>query len=77
MKVQEKNVPVYLTQRQVAEMVGKSEAWLERSRWSGTGGPVFTKIGRSVRYSMDDIVKWLEAQPRFTSTTEDRKAVQK
>ena len=77
MEAQELEVPVYLTQRQVAEMVGKSEAWLERSRWSGIGGPVFTKIGRSVRYSMDDIVKWLEAQPRLTSTTEDRKAVQK
>lgn len=77
MEVQEKNIPVYLNQRQVAEMVGKSEAWLERSRWSGVGGPVFTKIGRSVRYSMDDIVKWLEEQPRLTSTTEARKATQK
>ena len=77
MEVQEKNVPIYLNQRQVAEMVGKSEAWLERSRWSGKGGPVFTKIGRSVRYSMDDIVKWLEEQPRLTSTTEARKATQK
>jgi len=67
METQEVNIPTLLNQRQVAELVGKSEAWLERSRWSGSGGPPYRKIGRSVRYHLEDVLEWLESQPKISN----------
>lgn len=48
---------------QVARLLGKSEAWLERARLDGSG-PAYTKIGRSVRYRDDDLLAWLEENRR-------------
>ena len=59
------NFPKLLNQKEVARLIGKSEAWLERSRWSGIGGPPYRKIGRSVRYDFQDLLEWLKAQPRI------------
>jgi predicted DNA-binding transcriptional regulator AlpA len=55
-----------LTQAQVAQELGVSEAWCERRRWSGTG-PAFVKVGRRVRYLRADLDAWVAAQRR-TST---------
>lgn len=51
------------SQKELAPILGKSEAWFERSRWAGTG-PTFTKVGRSPRYMGSAINAWLEAQAR-------------
>lgn len=48
-----------LRQREVAQMIGMSEAWLEQSRFRGTGIP-YIKCGRSVRYRHSDVIEWLE-----------------
>ena len=45
-------LPKFLNQKQVAEILGKSTAWLERMRWKGDGPP-FRKFGRHVRYSLE------------------------
>ncbi len=72
----EEALPKLLNQKQVAEILGKSTAWLERMRWKG-GGPPFRKFGRHVRYSLDDLMQWIESKPKLTSTTEARQEVQK
>ncbi len=54
-----------LTEQQAAEYVGMSRSFLRQDRMNGhregrTPGPVFLKIGRSVRYLKEDLDKWLE-----------------
>jgi hypothetical protein len=56
--------PRLLNQKEVASIIRKSEAWLERQRWLGEGIP-YLKIGRSVRYQEDDILSFLEEQPKI------------
>ena len=56
--------PKLLNQKEVASIIQKSEAWLERQRWLGEGIP-YLKIGRSVRYQEDDILSFLEEQPKI------------
>ena len=58
------NFPRLLNQKEVASIIRKSEAWLERQRWLGEGIP-YRKIGRSVRYQEDDILSFLEEQPKI------------
>ena len=56
--------PRLLNQKEVSVIIRKSEAWLERQRWLGEGIP-YRKIGRSVRYQEDDILSFLEEQPKI------------
>ncbi len=72
----EEALPKLLNQKQVAEILGKSTAWLERMRWKG-GGPPFRKFGRHVRYSLDDLIQWIESKPKLTSTSEIKEGVKK
>lgn len=60
-------LPRLMTQRDLANYLGKSTAWCERARWAGDG-PRFIKLGRHVRYRADDVLAWIEEQAR-TSTT--------
>jgi predicted DNA-binding transcriptional regulator AlpA len=53
-----------LSQKEVARLIGMSEAWLERRRWAGGGIP-YLKCGRAVRYRRDDVVKYLEDNRRL------------
>ena len=60
----------YLKEREVAQIIRKSTAWLQRSRWQGGGIP-YHKIGRSVVYFELDVMQWLEDNaPKFTSTSQ-------
>lgn len=56
-----------LNQKQVAEIIGFSEAWLERKRWEGGGIP-YRKLGRAVRYEERDVLEWIEAHGKQSST---------
>jgi predicted DNA-binding transcriptional regulator AlpA len=58
-----------LKQKEVAALVSKSEAWLERMRWLGGGIP-YKKIGRSVRYDEREVLRWISEQPTRTSTSD-------
>ena len=55
------------TQEQLVPVFQKSKAWFERSRWAG-GGPKYLKIGRSVRYLGADVIAWLDAQTRGSTS---------
>lgn len=67
--------PTLLDQKQVAEYLGKSVAWCERSRWDGTG-PRFIKVGRAVRYRADDVLAWLEDNARNNTSEAARAGAQ-
>ena len=64
---------VLLDQKEVAKILKKSLAWMERARWSGTGPP-FLKIGRHVRYPKDTLMEWIAGHPLQTSTSQDSTA---
>jgi hypothetical protein len=61
--------PPLLNQRQYCELTGKAESTAEQDRLYGRGAP-FIRMGRSIRYRLDDVVTWLESLPRYNSTTE-------
>ena len=61
-----------LDRKTAAAGMGYTVGWLE---WAAThgGGPVITKIGRSVRYRKSDVLAWLKANcRRIRSTAELR-----
>ena len=60
---------VLMTQQEVAKVLRKSTAWMERSRWDGTGPP-FIKLGRHVRYPKLALMEWINGHPLQTSTSE-------
>jgi hypothetical protein len=61
--------PPLLTQRQYCELTGKADSTAEQDRLYGRGA-LFIRMGRSIRYRLDDVVTWLESLPRYSSTTE-------
>lgn len=64
----ETNNPLGLiNQTELANWLGKSEAWAERSRWDGSGPP-FVKIGRSVMYRVADVDAWLAGRTRNSTS---------
>jgi len=64
-----KKYPPLLNQQQYCELTGKGKSTAEQDRLYGRGAP-FIRMGRSIRYRLDDVVRWLESLPRFNSTTE-------
>ena len=52
-------LPLLWNQKQLAEYLGKSTAWCERARWAGDG-PKFIKLGRHVRYRVEDVHAWID-----------------
>lgn len=62
-------LPRLMTQRDLAAYLCKSTAWCERARWIGDG-PRFVKLGRHVRYRAEDVMAWIEANSRTSTTCE-------
>lgn len=51
----------YLNEVQVAEMTGRALSTLRNERARNVGIP-YIKIGRSVRYSLQDVIQFMEAR---------------
>lgn len=49
------------SEAEFGEFVGKSEIWARKERYAGRG-PVVTYIGRTPKYSRQDISAWMQAQ---------------
>jgi predicted DNA-binding transcriptional regulator AlpA len=60
-------MPKFITSKEVAKMLGLSVAWCEYHRWKGDGIP-FTKFGRTVRYSEDDVLAWIDSHSAQLNT---------
>ena len=56
-----------LTNSETAQLLGIKGNTLEIWRLKGSG-PVFRKIGRSVRYLESDVLAWLDAQARVSTS---------
>lgn len=50
-----------MTQQEVAQLTGLSNAYFEQARHKGNSKLVFIKIGRAVRYRMSDVQRWIES----------------
>lgn len=59
-----------LNRKTAAAGLGFTVGWLE---WAAThgGGPMLTKIGRSVRYRKADVLAWLDANSRRVERAAD------
>lgn len=64
-----KQYPPLLTQKTIQKMTGLSASALEQARVYGKGIP-FVRMGRSIRYRLDDVLEYLENLPRYRSTTQ-------
>lgn len=60
--------PIVLSAKQIASRLGLSVSTLAKMRLYGTG-PTYSKLGRRVVYSQDDVSKWIEKNRR-NSTSE-------
>lgn len=56
-----------MRQQDVADMLGMTSSWVEQIRLRG-GGPVFHKFGKSVRYKIEDVLAWMDAQRRCNTS---------
>lgn len=60
-----------VTEIEAALYIGMSRSWLAQARMNGSpDAPPFLKIGRSVRYLIDDLDRWLASRRRRTSVVE-------
>ena len=50
-----------LTPKEAAEFLKVSLSWLAKARMRGDGPP-FIRIGRSIRYPGDDLIRWTKRQ---------------
>lgn len=55
----------YITEKEVAIITGRAISTLRNERHLGRGMP-FIKIGRSVRYSMIDVIAFMESKRIYT-----------
>jgi hypothetical protein len=58
---------VLLTPWDAAELLKISISWLAKARMRGDG-PTYTKVGRSIRYRKADLIHWLKARQRLSTS---------
>jgi len=51
------NGKAYLNEKELAGYLGMSVSWVQKCRYQGTGVKA-SKLGRSVRYSVEDIISY-------------------
>ena len=64
----------YLRTSDAAAFVGSTKSTMEKLRLAG-GGPAYSKLGRVVVYDVDDLLAWVSARKR-TSTSEGGRVAQ-
>lgn len=58
---------LYITEREVSRMTSRALSTLRNDRFNGRGIP-YCKVGRSVRYSRDDVVAYMESTKISTTS---------
>ena len=53
--------PAYITEVQVSQITGRALSTLRNERARGKGIP-YIKVGRSVRYSLEDVIEYMESR---------------
>ena len=57
----------FLSEVQLAELIGIKAPTLRKWRWEGKG-PKFIKLGHRVMYSMEDVMSYIDAQKRISTS---------
>lgn len=60
-----KGMPLYLNETQVSEITGRAVQTLRNDRHNGRGFP-YIKCGNQVKYSLSDIVSFMESRKIMT-----------
>jgi predicted DNA-binding transcriptional regulator AlpA len=58
----------YADTRSTAQYMGMSEAFLEKARITGEPKIPYVKVGRAVRYDLDEIDALMAARARFNTS---------
>ena len=69
-----KGLPLNIRVQDVAALTGLSVSRLNVLRLEG-GGPRFMRFGRSVRYKLGEVIRWMD-QPNYASTTEADRGIE-
>lgn len=65
----------FVNVREAADFLGVSTSYLNKLRCLSSDGPQFVKLGKAIRYELDDLRAWAESSKRrSTSSTGDRGA---
>ena len=56
---QTRELPKYLTEKEVSKITGIALSTLRNTRFQSRGIP-YIKIGRSVRYDLKDVIRYME-----------------
>ena len=67
-KVRKHSSEQLINESELADILGMSNRYVQQLRMDG-GGPIFHKLGRSVRYRMADVDDWLNGK-RLAHTSE-------
>ena len=59
----------YVDETFEATVTGMSTAWFQRARWAGNGPP-YVKVGRAVRYRLDELIAWFEDRKRISTSND-------
>lgn len=62
--------PTLLCEKEVAKLLGLSIKTLQKWRIQGEGPPFIRLSPKAIRYQLDDVLAWLQANRR-TSTSEE------
>jgi hypothetical protein len=56
-----KDIPTYINEHEVARITGRALSTLRNERFNRRGIPYY-KVGRSVRYSLENVIDFMEAR---------------
>jgi len=55
------NIPRYIDEKHVSQITGRALQSLRNDRFQGKGIP-YVKLNRSVRYSVEDVIQYMESR---------------
>ncbi|MGD0420663.1 MAG: helix-turn-helix domain-containing protein [Xanthobacteraceae bacterium] len=58
---------VLLTPKEAARLLKVSVSWLAKARMRGDG-PLFMRIGRSIRYAEPALLQWMKSRQRLSTS---------
>jgi hypothetical protein len=56
-----------MTPTETAKILKVSESWLAKARMRGDG-PVFMRVGRSIRYTLPALQQWMKSRQRLSTS---------
>jgi hypothetical protein len=64
------NLECLITEKQTSEVLNLTPRWLQKKRMEGGGIPFVRISSRCVRYRMRDVLDWIEANTKTSTSAE-------